>query len=182
VRFTRAGLSAADIHEHIDRLTVSSEDETWFRALLEEDLARSIRFLQTGSGRRRTGEGGCLPGFPPREVTGRSTFEELDIPLQVVATDLWTREQVVMASGDLWPAVNASMAMPGLFSPVKLDDRVLVDGGLTNPLPYDLLWDDCDIVIAVDVLGTRTRRGIPGAILLRHQLQYLPDHAGGHHH
>ncbi|OOG22918.1 patatin [Thioalkalivibrio denitrificans] len=149
-----SGLSAADIHAHIDRLTVSA-DENWFRALLEEDLARTIRFLQPDLGGGGLMKADAFLAFL-EEVTGREAFEELDVPLQVVATDLWTREQVVMASGDLWPAVNASMAMPGLFSPVTLDDRVLVDGGLTNPLPYDLLWDDCDIVIAVDVLGTRT--------------------------
>jgi NTE family protein len=152
-----AGLSAADIHGHIDRLTVS-RDETWFHALLEEDLSRWLGFFQPTLGSGGLVEAGAFLDFL-REITGRSTFEELDIPLQVVASDLWTREQVVLSSGALWPAVNASMAMPGLFSPVKLDDRVLVDGGLTNPLPYDLLWDDCDMVIAVDVLGTRTADG-----------------------
>ena len=152
-----AGLSAADIHRHIGRLTVS-RDETWFHALLEEDLSRWLRFFQPA-----LGSGGLVKADAfleyLRETTGRKAFEELETPLQVVATDLWTREQVVLESGDLWTAVNASMAMPGLFSPVNIDDRTLVDGGLTNPLPYDLLWDDCDIVIAVDVLGTRTADG-----------------------
>jgi NTE family protein len=43
------------------------------------------------------------------------------------------------------------MALPGLFSPVEIDGRVLIDGGTTNPLPYDLLTDSCDIVIAIDI-------------------------------
>jgi NTE family protein len=47
------------------------------------------------------------------------------------------------------------MAMPGLFKPVKHEGRLLVDGGMTNPVPFDLLVD-CDLVIAVDVLGVRT--------------------------
>jgi NTE family protein len=149
-----AGLSAAQIQETIDRLTVS-EDEYWFRSLLEEDLHRWFEFLQPS-----VGHGGLVSAHAfldfLRELTGCTRFDELKIPLQVVATDLWTREQVPLDTGELWPAVHASMAMPGLFVPVKIDERTLVDGGLTNPLPYDLLLDDCDLTIAVDVLGTRT--------------------------
>lgn len=152
-----AGLSAADIHERIDRLTVS-QDETWFHSLLEEDVSRWLDFLQP-----TLGDGGLIRADAfleyLHETTGSTAFEELQVPLQVVATDMWTRQQVVLDSGELWPAVHASMAMPGLFTPVTLGERVLVDGGLTNPLPYDLLLDDCDITIAVDVLGTRTADG-----------------------
>ncbi|MGD8416412.1 MAG: patatin-like phospholipase family protein [Pseudomonadales bacterium] len=86
---------------------------------------------------------------------GVSHFEELDIPLKVVAADFWAREQVVFDTGPIIPAVAASFAMPGIFRPVVQEDRVLVDGGSVNPLPYDLLLDDCDVVIAVDVVGLR---------------------------
>jgi NTE family protein len=79
------------------------------------------------------------------------TFEELVIPFSVVATDFWSCRSVVIDSGPLKPAVQASMALPGLFTPVELDGRVLIDGGTTNPVPYDLLSDSCDIVIAVDI-------------------------------
>jgi NTE family protein len=149
-----AGLSATDIHEQIDRLTVSP-GETWFHALLEEDLSRWLGFF-----RPTLGSGGLIQADAflnyLAETTGRSSFDELQIPLQVVSTDMWSRESVVLETGALWTAVHASMALPGLFAPVKLDERYLVDGGLTNPLPYDLLQADCDITIAVDVLGTRT--------------------------
>ena len=43
------------------------------------------------------------------------------------------------------------MALPGIFTPVELDGRVLIDGGTMNPVPYDLLLDSCDIVVAVDI-------------------------------
>lgn len=152
-----AGMTAAGIHEQIDRLTVSP-DETWFHSLLEEDLFRWLGFFQPTLGSGGLVRADAFLDFL-EQTTGHASFEELPIPLQVVSTDLWSREQVVLESGALWPAVNASMAMPGLFAPVKLDDRVLVDGGLTNPLPYDLLLDDCDITIAVDALGTRTADG-----------------------
>ncbi|WP_440997004.1 patatin-like phospholipase family protein [Arhodomonas sp. SL1] len=86
-------------------------------------------------------------------------FAELEIPLEVVATDYWSGETVVLDSGDLFDAVAASMAVPGLFSPVPHGDQLLIDGGTSNPLPSDLLDGRYDIVIAVDVSGTRRRGG-----------------------
>jgi NTE family protein len=72
-----------------------------------------------------------------------------------VAADFWARSEVVFDAGPIIPAVAASFALPGIFKRVLLDGRVLVDGGSVNPLPYDLLADDCEIVIAIDVSGTR---------------------------
>lgn len=85
-----------------------------------------------------------------------STFEELEIPLKVVATDFWRREQVVLDSGNLLPAIRASMALPYIFTPVEMNNRVLVDGGLVNNVPHDLLSPECDVRIAVDIMGTDT--------------------------
>jgi NTE family protein len=78
-------------------------------------------------------------------------FEKLTIPFQVVAADFFNRCEAVYASGPLAPAVAGSMAIPGLIRPVELDGRLLIDGGAVNPLPYDLLFDRADVVIAVDV-------------------------------
>lgn len=86
-------------------------------------------------------------------------FEELEIPLSVVATDLWAREAVVYDKGLFRPAIQASSALPGLFTPVEIDDHVLIDGGAVNPLPWDVLPADCDVTVAVDVTGDRTRTG-----------------------
>ena len=80
-----------------------------------------------------------------------STFEELPVPLTVIATDFWQRRAVVLDSGPLKPAVQASMALPGVFTPIELDGLVLIDGGTVNPLPYDVLMESCDIVVAVDI-------------------------------
>ena len=93
-----------------------------------------------------------------------STFEELQIPLAVVATDFWGGKQVVFESGPLQPAVQASMALPGLFAPVTSNGRVLIDGGAVNPIPYDLLLDSCDIVVAIDInSGSAAEEGtVPG--------------------
>lgn len=85
------------------------------------------------------------------------SFEELEIPLKIVATEFWSREQVVFDSGELREAVRASMSLPVLFAPVVIGDRVLMDGGAVNPVPFDLLLEESDVVIAVDVAGERSR-------------------------
>jgi len=94
-------------------------------------------------------------------------FEECRIPLKVVATDFWNREPVIFESGDLAPAVRASMSLPAVFEPVRLGGRVLVDGGAVNPLPFDIIREDCDLLIAVDVTGERvpgSRSSLPGML------------------
>lgn len=78
-------------------------------------------------------------------------FDELSIPLKVVATDLSSHEAAVLQSGPLRPAVAASIAIPLLFSPVVIDKRTLVDGGLANPLPFDLIDGAADVTVAIDV-------------------------------
>lgn len=83
------------------------------------------------------------------------SFEDLKIPLKVVATNYWDGETVVISEGDLFEAVKASMAVPGLFAPVSRDDLLLIDGGTSNPLPWDQVSDH-DLVIAIDVTGTRS--------------------------
>jgi len=80
-------------------------------------------------------------------------FAHLAIPLKVVATDFYAQEQIVLGSGDLRSAIAASMALPALFTPVTRDGRVLMDGGLVNPLPFDVLKGDADITVAIDVSG-----------------------------
>ena len=85
-------------------------------------------------------------------------FEELKIPLMVIATNYWTREQVVFNKGDLLKAVWASYSLPGLFAPVKIGKELYVDGGLMNPLPYDIIKPLCDITVAIDVSVKETTR------------------------
>ena len=84
-----------------------------------------------------------------------TTFEELKVPLYVVAADYGDASEVVFKSGDLLSAVRASIAIPGVFTPVERGGHLLLDGGVVNPLPYNLLQDECDLVVAVDVGGTR---------------------------
>ena len=80
-------------------------------------------------------------------------FESLAIPLKIVASDFYDQEPYIFTTGALRPAVAASMALPVIFQPVIHDGRTLIDGGLTNPLPFDLLFAEADIVVAIDVSG-----------------------------
>lgn len=88
--------------------------------------------------------------MPPRYARD---FSDLKIPLRIVASDFYAQEQVVFDRGPLIPAVAASMALPVLFSPVPDGDRALMDGGLVNPLPFDLIMGEADITVAIDVSG-----------------------------
>ena len=113
-----------------------------------------------GSATQVDGEKFCeqfLPEAMPED------FSELHIPLIVIASDLYRRQQVVLTSGPLRRAVAASMALPTLVRPIVIDDRVLVDGGATNPLPFDQLRGRADVVVAVDISGepNDARRDIP---------------------
>lgn len=79
-------------------------------------------------------------------------FEDLAIPVSVVAADIETGEMVVLDSGPLIPALLATSALPLLFAPVRVDGRWLVDGGVLNNLPVDVVRRmDVDIVIGVDI-------------------------------
>ncbi len=95
--------------------------------------------------------------------TDAKTFEDLKIPLKMVATDLETGDKVVLDSGDLFTALRATMSMPGLFAPIRVKGRWLVDGGLVDPVPVGLARAmGADVVIAVDLnttLVSRQKRG-----------------------
>ena len=83
---------------------------------------------------------------------GTSDFDELPIPFRAIATDMMTGEMVVLREGDLALSMRASMAVPGIFSPVTIDGRTLGDGGLTRNVPVDIARQTCaDVVIAVAV-------------------------------
>jgi NTE family protein len=149
-----SGMTGQELRDLIDRLTVA-EGESWLSALFEQDVGRWWDWIELQLGR-----GGLLDttafALFLQETLGVTRFKDLQIPLKVVAADFWSREQVIFEKGELLPAIQASMAIPGLFSPVQYRGKVLVDGGLVNPVPYDLLFDDCDVVVAIDVLGDRT--------------------------
>lgn len=82
-----------------------------------------------------------------------TSFDDLKIPLKIVASDFYDQEPIVFTDGAVLPAVAASMALPVIFQPVMFNGRAMIDGGLTNPLPFDLLLQDARIIVAIDVTG-----------------------------
>jgi NTE family protein len=94
-----------------------------------------------------------------RYLIGDAQFKDLLLPLAAVATDIHTGEEVVIKTGLVIDAVRASISIPAVFVPVKLDGRCLVDGGVTNPVPADVVRAmGADIVIAVNVLTDPRRQ------------------------
>jgi len=93
-------------------------------------------------------------------------FDALTIPLLVVASDLYSRQEVVISSGPIRRALAASIAIPTIIRPVVVDGQILIDGGATNPLPFDLLRGRADIIIAVEISGPPSagKREVPNAI------------------
>jgi len=83
----------------------------------------------------------------------KTDFDELPIPFRAVATDMVSGKMVVLDRGDLATALRASMAIPGAFSPVEFDDKVLSDGGLVRNIPIDVARELCaDVVIVVNLV------------------------------
>lgn len=87
-----------------------------------------------------------------RELLPDADIADLDPPFCAIATNLASGEEVKLRSGNLVEAIRASISLPGIFNPFQIDDNYLVDGGLVNPLPTDVVRDmGADVVIAVDL-------------------------------
>ncbi len=94
-------------------------------------------------------------------LTQNKDFNELDIPLYIVSTNLTKKEKVIFKEGNVAKAVRASLAIPGVFNPVYINGDEYVDGGLTDPVPIDILKSNgADVIIAVD-LSTELKDLIP---------------------
>ena len=95
-----------------------------------------------------------------KKMTGDLEIEQLSIPFTAVATDMKHNQEVYFRSGDLYQALRASVAIPGFITPVVLDGKVLVDGGVLNPLPVSLVKkQEGAIIVAVD-LNARADAGL----------------------
>lgn len=92
-----------------------------------------------------------LESFLPPAIP--QDFAALQIPLKIAVTDYYGQSEAILSEGELRTAIAASAAIPGLFMPVRIHGRIMVDGGIFNPVPYEHLMEACDIVIGVDVVG-----------------------------
>jgi NTE family protein len=125
--------------------------EEWVAGLRRFEIIRLLDAKMTGGGFL---QGKSLMGAISEQI-GDPRIEELDIPFACVATELGSGREVWLREGSLLDACRASIALPGMFAPSRFDgDRLLVDGGLVNPVPVSLARAmGGDIVIAVNLNG-----------------------------
>ncbi len=93
-------------------------------------------------------------------IIGDIEFKDLKIPLRVLATNIITGEEVVIKSGSVAEAVRASISIPVIFTPVKFENKFLVDGGIVNPVPVNTARNmGAEFVIACNVIPEPQKRG-----------------------
>lgn len=93
-------------------------------------------------------------------LKGKERFEQLLLPCRTVATDVETGERIAIGSGKLETAYRASSSVPMLMTPIKVGERVLVDGGVADPVPAEVAVDmGADLTVAVNVVP-RMKRGV----------------------
>ena len=135
-------VGAAYASGEIDRL------ERWVRSLTWQSVVGLLDLTLDGGGLIR---GARLLEFFRSYFTDRD-IADLDKAYGAVATELLTGREVWIREGSVMDAARASMALPGLFTPMRREGRLLVDGGLVNPVPVSLCRAmGADIVIAVDL-------------------------------
>jgi NTE family protein len=121
--------------------------------LLSMDRRTMLRLLDPGFGRSALFEGTRLIEAL-REIAGSPKIEDLSIDFTAVAVDVLRQREVWLREGDMWDAIRASFAIPGLFTPHIIHGRALVDGGLLAPLPIAATrLSDAHRLIAVDMHG-----------------------------
>jgi NTE family protein len=123
--------------------------ETHLLEVWELDPARSAIF---GAGKMRA---------RLQTAVGDKTFSDLALPVVLVASDLAQGKEVHLTSGRLDDALIATMAVPGMFPPQKWEGRLVIDGGLLNPLPVDVARRFGRPVLAVDLLGEGSAKELP---------------------
>lgn len=153
--FYAAGFDSKQMREILDQL-INPKSDSVFTFLLKSDIVKLFTMFDP-----QFIKSGFIKGdkFQKHLETNLkvSKFEDLKIPFKVVATDYWKKEQVIFDKGELLNPIKASYSLPGLFTPVKIRNKILIDGGAVNPLPYDIIKDKCDITIAVDVTAFKAQ-------------------------
>ena len=142
------GCSAGSI---VGALYADNPDACKIRNAMKGLRRNSILDINLWQCRFGLSQGGALNSLLKRCLEAR-TFDQLKIPLVVVATDLNSGELVPIGSGDVIKAVRASCAIPLIFVPVEMHGRTLVDGGVVNPVPVCVARDlGADLIICVDL-------------------------------
>ena len=159
-----SGLSAPEIRAHTEEVltgsaSISARSARGAGAIGDPVLERAHGEERAARPRRRSRYRPAAPGG--------ARFRRPRDPVADRRRDFYGLEPTIIASGPLRRAVAASMALPVIFEPVIMGGRTMIDGGLTNPLPFDILEGEADILVAIDVSGVTVRsakRAHPTAI------------------
>ena len=152
-----SGLTGAEIRDHT--LETIGKRSSAVSRLWKAAKPRGVKDAMEGG--LRLGQFNVeriLDAFLPDTVA--RTFEDLKIPTKIMVTDYYGHCEVVCDTGDLRSAIAASAAIPAVFRPVVIGNRVMIDGGIFNPVPFDKLSGLADIIIGIDVVGLPA--GTPG--------------------
>lgn len=145
-----AGMSGAEVREYaIQTFTKSSEILAKFWKMRGSAIGRlfdkgSNRFAEIDPLK-------IMNSFLPADLP--QDFSELSIPMRIIVADFYEMTEMVLSEGDLYQALAGTAAIPVLFRPQLINGRLVVDGGILNPVPFDVFDDDMDLVVAVDVVG-----------------------------
>lgn len=148
-----AGLKGSEIREHSLSVLGSMRSIT---SRLWKTQIKDLRNLFKNGISMQLDSFEIVKAFLPPEFP--KEFKDLRTPLYIIATDFRSWHQVVFHEGEIIPAIAGSIAIPSLFKPVKFDGRLLVDGGVVNPLPLDSASIGVDLTIAIDVNGDPSNR------------------------
>jgi NTE family protein len=108
-------------------------------------------------------------------IIGDVKFEDLEMPLAVVAADAQSMEEIIIKEGSVVEAVRASVSMPVIFTPVKREGRFLVDGGVVNPMPVNVVRNmGAEVAVAVNVLTVGQQREHDESVKGRNKLVSTP--------
>jgi NTE family protein len=159
------GMSPAEIQKFAEKID-------WDEAFLPEPVYRQLSYRRkqdrrdflintplglkhglSGPNGFNSGQGvGLLLDRIAFPESGISSFDDLPIPFRCVATDMQSGESIVLHDGPLAEAVRASMAIPGVFTPVEMNGRILADGGMVQNIPVQTVRAmDADVVVAVEL-------------------------------
>ncbi len=144
-------IAGTSIGSLVGAVYASGGIETLENVVLQFDWKQIAYFLDVVLPKSGLIDGKRVSAFIRSHVKGIN-IEELPIPFCAVATDLGTGNEVILKQGDIIEAVRASISVPGIFTPVKKNGTILVDGGLVNPVPVSVARQmGADFVIAVDL-------------------------------
>ena len=151
-----AGVSGASMGAVVGALYAAGEldgFEDWVRGLSQRDVFRLLDVSFAGGGAIRANKIMAVIG----EMLDGARIEDMRIPFTAVATDLRARREVWFTRGPADVAVRASFAIPSVITPALVNGRLIIDGGVTNPVPLEPLAPvDADLLLAVSLTGRRS--------------------------